>query len=272
MENKEEKKETGLRYNSGKIRHDLVEPFALNELARVYTKGAEKYAPHNYLKGMSWTTVLASLKRHLNAFERGEDFDHETFCYHSAHIAWNAMALTSYYKFCPEFDDRLHNVLPKKRIGLDIDETICGFINGWCEKHNCSVPSFWSFDYEMKEKMDEMSKDEDFWLNLKPIIDPKDLPFEPDCYISTRTIPVELTKAWISKNGFPCAPVIHVKPNESKVQAAKDMNLDWFFDDSYKQYIDLNKNGICCFLITAEHNKRYNVGFKRVDSLKEFGL
>lgn len=34
--------------------------------------------------------------------------------------------------------------------------------------------------------------------------------------------------------------------------------------------IELEKNGICCFLMTAEHNKRYDVGYKRIDDLKDF--
>lgn len=41
------KKEEGLRYNEGKVRHDLLEPYAINELAKVFTKGSEKYLPHN---------------------------------------------------------------------------------------------------------------------------------------------------------------------------------------------------------------------------------
>lgn len=42
----------GLRYNSGKTRYDLIEPFALEQLANVFTKGSEKYADHNWLKGL----------------------------------------------------------------------------------------------------------------------------------------------------------------------------------------------------------------------------
>ena len=38
----------GLRYNQNKLRYDLLEPFAIEQLAKVFTKGAEKYAPHNW--------------------------------------------------------------------------------------------------------------------------------------------------------------------------------------------------------------------------------
>ena len=61
-----EEKPGALRYDEGKIRHDLLPGHAINELAKVYTMGAKKYADHNWRKGMKWSRVIASLKRHLN--------------------------------------------------------------------------------------------------------------------------------------------------------------------------------------------------------------
>lgn len=269
MENKEEKKQ-GLRYNSGKVKHDLLEPFAINELAKVFTKGAEKYEPNNWLRGMPWTTVLASLKRHLNAFEKGEDFDPETLCYHISHVAWNAMALTSYYKFCPEFDDRLHVTMPKKRIALDIDEVIADWVGHWTKHHGQEVtPEFWNFDKDIKSKFDVLKDDYNFWLSIPPKIDPKELPFEPIAYVTSRIIPTEITEQWIQNNGFPTMPVYTVGHNESKVEVLKKIGADWFVDDRYENFVDLNKNGICCFLMDAPHNRRYDVGARRIYSLKD---
>lgn len=31
------------RYNKGKLRYELISPIALEEIAKVYTKGADKY-------------------------------------------------------------------------------------------------------------------------------------------------------------------------------------------------------------------------------------
>lgn len=59
---------------------------------------------------MKWSRMLASLKRHINAFEQGQDLDEETGLYHIAHAAWNALALVSYYKYYPELDDRIHKI------------------------------------------------------------------------------------------------------------------------------------------------------------------
>jgi hypothetical protein len=102
----ENSKGTGIRHNEGKLRLDLIPPFATKEIGRVFTTGAGKYPERNWEKGMKWTTVIASLKRHLLEFELGEDMDPETGHYHMAHLATNAMFLLEYYKIYPEGDDR----------------------------------------------------------------------------------------------------------------------------------------------------------------------
>ena len=65
----------GLRHNDGKTRHDLIPYFAQEQYGKVLTVGATDYAERNWEAGMSWTTVIASMKRHVLAIERGEDFD-----------------------------------------------------------------------------------------------------------------------------------------------------------------------------------------------------
>ena len=63
----------GLRHNTGKLRYDLVPAYAQEQYVRVLTRGAQKYAERNWERGMKWSTCLASLKRHIAAYERGED-------------------------------------------------------------------------------------------------------------------------------------------------------------------------------------------------------
>lgn len=274
----------GARFNEGKIRYDLLEPFALEQVSRIYTKGALKYAPHNWLKGMSWSKMIASLKRHLAAFEKGEDRDFDPKCegciagnctnhtgeLHIAQAAWNALGLTSYYKYFPQGDDRLHVVLPKPKIGLDIDEVICDWVGPWCEKHGYPQPSSWNFSYDNKAHFDALGEEmSQFYLNLPPKIDPKTLPFEPHCYITSRGIPVEVTKQWIQKHGFPTAPVYSVGFGVSKVEVAKESGIDWFIDDNYTNFLELNRAGFACFLLTAPHNLKYNVGERRINSIQE---
>lgn len=87
----------GLRYNAGKPRYDLLPADALDELVKVFTRGAEKYAPRNWEKGMAWSeTCFAALQRHAWKWQAGEDIDPETGCQHMAHAAWNALALVAY--------------------------------------------------------------------------------------------------------------------------------------------------------------------------------
>lgn len=58
---------SGKRYNQGKTRYDLIPAFANEQYAKVLTVGADKYGEWNWDKGMKWTTIMASLKRHLHA-------------------------------------------------------------------------------------------------------------------------------------------------------------------------------------------------------------
>lgn len=54
----------GLRYNSGKLRYDLVHPEAHEGMIKVLTYGAIKYEDRNWERGMAWSNVIASMKRH----------------------------------------------------------------------------------------------------------------------------------------------------------------------------------------------------------------
>jgi hypothetical protein len=97
MSNKEaDEAKVGLRYDQGKLRYDLLPADGLEELVRVFTVGAAKYADRNWELGMDWSRVFGSLMRHCWKFWRGEEIDPETGCHHMAHAAWNAMALVTY--------------------------------------------------------------------------------------------------------------------------------------------------------------------------------
>jgi hypothetical protein len=105
----ETKTEPGKRYDVGKPRYDLIPPEVLDQLAMLYTVGADKYEERNWEKGMSWSRVFNPLMRHAWAFWRGETHDPETKMNHMIHVAWNALALAHYcgndkYK---KLDDRV---------------------------------------------------------------------------------------------------------------------------------------------------------------------
>jgi hypothetical protein len=264
----------GKRDNQGKVRVDLLPPFALEQMAKVFTFGATKYEPHNWKKGMAWSKVLASLKRHLLAFESGEDYDKETGLLHSAHIMANASFLTEYYKIYPQGDDRHLKYLNMPRIGLDIDDVVCDFIGAFGARYGLKIPNNWLWSYKMKEYIDDLYSDPDamkeFFLGLKPKFDPSEMPFEPICYITSRNGEAkEVTEQWLEENGFPCAPVVTLGYDKDKVAVAKEYKLDIFVDDRFDTFVELNNNEICCYLYTCSHNLRYDVGHKRINSLKE---
>jgi uncharacterized HAD superfamily protein len=262
----------GLRFNEGKLRYDLIHPFAEEQLARVLTLGANKYAERNWERGMSWSSVIASLKRHLAQIEKGIDYDDETGELHAAHLLCNAHFLTAYYKIYPQGDDRPHNYLKQVKIGLDIDEVLCDWVKGWTEKFGYAQPINWHFSYENKKHFEELQTSlelEEFYLSLPRKVEPIELPFEPHCYITSRSIDVEITKRWLQNNGFPTAPVYSVGFGESKVQVAIDARIDIFVDDSFTNFVELNNAGICTFLMDAPHNQKYDVGFKRIKHLTD---
>ncbi len=63
--------------DDGKPRFDLIPPLAQLRVALHYGGGAKKYDEWNWSKGMPYSRFLASMKRHIAAFERGEtDEDH----------------------------------------------------------------------------------------------------------------------------------------------------------------------------------------------------
>lgn len=72
--------------------------------ASVWTAGAEKYSPGNWLKGQSTTKAAGSLLRHLTAYLAGEDNDPESGLPHIGHVITSAKILANGQ--LKGFDDR----------------------------------------------------------------------------------------------------------------------------------------------------------------------
>ncbi len=96
----------GAHFDKGKIRFDLLSPYALEELARIVTYGTVKYESRNWEKGMKWGKLFGSTMRHLWRFWSGEDLDPESKLPHLAHAMCCCMFLLDYSKYRREFDDR----------------------------------------------------------------------------------------------------------------------------------------------------------------------
>lgn len=92
----------------GKWRLDLIDPDFELAIAKVMAKGAkpppEGYGEDNWRKGMPYSRLHASMRRHLMAWWLGkEDEDH------LAHLACNIMFAIAYREgTVPDLDDRPH--------------------------------------------------------------------------------------------------------------------------------------------------------------------
>lgn len=289
------------RFNKGKLRYELMPQFATEKVVEVYTRGAHKYSVYedgegnkfkgseipfedlaeknltliedganNWRLGQDWMSSMASIKRHIAAWESGVDIDPDPSMktLHLANAAWGLLSLIEFYKIHPSGDNRPHSYYNQPKIGLDIDEVLADFVGGVMEKFpDMKERSVYWNDFWISDNFKEIAGDKSFWKNLKPKT--TDLPFEPHCYITSRPVPSELTEAWLRGNGFPSAPVFTVGHGKSKVEIAKESGIDIFVDDSFTNFVDLNKAGICTYLMDAPHNQRYDVGFKRIFDLKE---
>lgn len=98
--------DAAMKLDEGKLRYDLIPPLALEELVKVYTFGATKYAARNWEQGMSWGRVFAAILRHAWAWFAGSDRDSETGIPHMAHAAWGCLALVEYGMTKRGTDDR----------------------------------------------------------------------------------------------------------------------------------------------------------------------
>ena len=96
----------GVKYDTGKPRWDLLPPDALDDVARVLSYGADKYAARNWEKGMDWGRLSAALQRHLAAFSMGEDIDPESGLHHLAHMSCCALMLHALFLRGDGTDDR----------------------------------------------------------------------------------------------------------------------------------------------------------------------
>jgi hypothetical protein len=78
----------------GKVMMELLPWPELEEIAKVYTAGANKYGPNNWQElPDGYQRYKGAMLRHLTEMEKGNDIDEETGCLHAAQVAWNAMAM-----------------------------------------------------------------------------------------------------------------------------------------------------------------------------------
>lgn len=97
-------------------RLDLVPVKPLWLLAEVYGRGAAKYAPRNWERGIDYSALYGAMMRHALAFWSGESIDPEDGQHHLASVAWMAFALMELEETHPEKDDRSREVELKSEL------------------------------------------------------------------------------------------------------------------------------------------------------------
>ena len=98
----------GIRLNDNKPKWSLVPQSALLPMVEVLEFGASKYGEFNWAKGLSVKEICESLKRHLDAFMEGEDYDKESLLSHIGHIQCNALFLSWMMQNRADLDDRVN--------------------------------------------------------------------------------------------------------------------------------------------------------------------
>lgn len=81
-----------MKFDTDKLRYDLVPPEATKALAEVLTYGAKKYKPNNWKQGTP-DRYVAALYRHLEAWRSGEMHDSESGLSHLSHALTNVAFL-----------------------------------------------------------------------------------------------------------------------------------------------------------------------------------
>lgn len=99
-------KQTGVKYDAGKSRVDLLPCSAILEMGKVMEFGATKYQAHNWRKGLAWSRCAAAAIRHIYKWLAGEDIDPESGCSHLAHAGVNICFLIEFDKTHRNLDDR----------------------------------------------------------------------------------------------------------------------------------------------------------------------
>jgi hypothetical protein len=97
----------GIKHDVGKPKFHLL-PFDLMDgEQRVWEKGAVKYAPNQWRKGMPTTQAANAAMRHLTAYMMGEDIDPETGESHLDHLICCVRMMENTRRNRPELDDRI---------------------------------------------------------------------------------------------------------------------------------------------------------------------
>ena len=139
--------------------------------------------------------------------------------------------------------------MSKLRIGLDIDGCLADFDYGYVQRFGGWPRKDWAIT---RNVANILSKEREFWLNLPVLRYPN---FTPTLYCSARVNNKRWTKQFLIDNNFPKAPLFQVPGYRLSKAPVLKGRVDLFIDDSLKNFLDLNKQGIHCLLMDSPNNQ-----------------
>lgn len=87
-----------IKFDTDKLRYDLLPPLAIEEVVLNLTRGAKKYKPNNWREVDDINRYLAAAMRHIEAHRKGELIDEDQGCMHVAMAATNLLFVTELLK------------------------------------------------------------------------------------------------------------------------------------------------------------------------------
>jgi hypothetical protein len=79
-----------IKFDEGKPRWDLAPMSEFEDIVKIMTFGASKYADNGW-KGVDKDRYIAAMLRHITAYMSGEEVDEESGMSHLAHAACNVI-------------------------------------------------------------------------------------------------------------------------------------------------------------------------------------
>lgn len=134
------------------------------------------------------------------------------------------------------------------RISLDVDGVLADFETAYLKRFKKWPNKDWAIT---RNVANILIHERDFWLNL-PVLNKVE--FIPRMYCSARVNPKRWSKQYLRNNGFPEAPLYQVPGYKlSKAKTLKG-RCDVHIEDSVKNFLDLNRQGIPCLIYNNSTN------------------
>jgi 5'(3')-deoxyribonucleotidase len=141
------------------------------------------------------------------------------------------------------------------RIGLDIDDVLADFWGGYCKYFDTNNNPEMLENYTITKNVERILKhDRNFWINLEVVDFPN---FVPTLYCTKRVNNKVWTRKFLEINGFPIKPIYQIfTQSKNKADLIKG-RVDIFIDDSLRNVIQCNKEGLPTLLYNTERTKDF---------------